>query len=100
MIRSFHVDKTIISCKGVDLDKGMTDSNEMEAHIKKLMLDSANMRILAADSSKFDKISFAKIDELSEIDLAVTDKEPDPKWKQAFLAMDIESGYKGKGKDF
>ena len=100
MISSFHVDKTIISCKGVDLDKGMTDSNEMEAHIKKLMLDSANMRILAADSSKFDKISFTKIDELSGINLVVTDIEPDPKWRRAFHSMNMESCYKGKGEEF
>jgi DeoR/GlpR family transcriptional regulator of sugar metabolism len=72
----------------------------MEAHIKKLMLDSANMRILAADSSKFDKISFTKIDELSGINLVVTDIEPDLKWRRAFRSMNMESCYKGKGEEF
>ena len=96
MIASFHVDKTIISCKGVDIDKGMTDSNEMEAHIKKLMLDSANMKILAADSSKFDRISFAKIDELREVNVIVSEIEPDHKWKKAFHSMGIECCFKTK----
>jgi DeoR/GlpR family transcriptional regulator of sugar metabolism len=96
MITSFHVDKTIISCKGVDIDKGMTDSNEMEAHIKKLMLDSANMKILAVDGSKFDRISFTKIDELREVNVIVSDIEPDHKWKKAFHSMSIECYFKTK----
>lgn len=96
MIRSFHVDKAIISCKGIDIERGITDSNEMEAHIKKLMLDSAAMKILAVDNTKFDKISFAKIEELAEINLVVTDYEPDERWRQMLHAMNIESSYQDK----
>jgi DeoR/GlpR family transcriptional regulator of sugar metabolism len=93
MISSFHVDKTIISCKGIDIDRGITDSNEMEAHIKKLMLDSSNMKILAVDNSKFDKISFTKIEELTALNVVVTDIEPNQNWKQALNSMNIESYY-------
>ena len=39
MIHSFHVDKAIISCKGIDLDKGFTDSSEMHAETKSTMLE-------------------------------------------------------------
>lgn len=94
MISSFHVDKTIVSCKGVDIDYGFTDSNEMEAHIKKLMLSCANTKILAVDNSKFDKISFTKFGELSDINIMVTDIEPDQKWKNIFDSYNVESYYK------
>jgi DeoR/GlpR family transcriptional regulator of sugar metabolism len=90
MISSFHVDKTIISCKGLDTEKGISDSNELEAHIKKLMIDSANVKILAADSTKFDKQSFTKICDLSEIDMIVTDAMPDQKWNNVTSSLDIE----------
>jgi DeoR/GlpR family transcriptional regulator of sugar metabolism len=96
MINSFHVDKTIISCKGIDLEKGITDSNEMEAHIKKLMLASANMKILAVDHTKFDRVSFARIDELAGINLIITDLEPDMRWKNVLEPIKIESYYKDK----
>ena len=96
MINSFHVDKTIVSCKGIDVEKGITDSNENEAHIKKLMLDAANVRILAVDNSKFDKISFTKVDDLSSVNMIVTDVEPDQKWTRAFNSMNIENYYKTK----
>ena len=93
MLHSFHVDKAIVSCKGVDIEKGITDSNEMEAHIKKLMLDSANMKILAIDNSKFDKISFTKIGDLSDVDMIITDIEPDQKWDSIFESLNIENYY-------
>lgn len=94
MITNYHVDKAIISCKGVDLDKGITDSNEMDAQIKKLMFESANTRILAADNSKFNKISFTKIGDLEDIDIMITDTEPDDKWKQVFNTMQVKTHYK------
>ncbi len=96
MISSFHVDKTIVSCKGVDIDYGITDSNELEANVKKLMLDSATTKLLAVDNSKFDKISFTKIGELSDIDTIVTDIEPDQKWKNILDSYHIENYYKSK----
>ncbi len=94
MISSFHVDKAIISCKGVDIEKGITDSNEMDAHVKNLMLESTNMRILAADKTKFDKISFTRIDGLSNMDVVVTDAEPGERWKKIFETLNIQAIYK------
>ncbi|WFR55163.1 DeoR/GlpR family DNA-binding transcription regulator [Anaerocolumna sp. AGMB13025] len=93
MITNYHVDKAIISCKGIDLEKGITDSNEMDAHIKKLMFESANTKILAADNSKFNKISFTKIGDLSDIDIMITDSEPEENWKQVFNTMKVETRY-------
>lgn len=94
MISTFHVDKTIISCKGVDIEKGITDSNEMDAHIKKLMLDATNMKILAVDKSKFDKISFTKISDLANVDVVVTDAELNDKWKKTFETLNIQAMHK------
>ena len=94
MLTNYHVDKAIISCKGIDLEKGITDSNEMDAQIKKLMFESANTRILAADTSKFNKISFTKIGDLEDIDIMITDTEPDDKWKQVFNTMQVKTHYK------
>ena len=94
MISSFHVDKAIISCKGVDIEKGITDSNEMDAHVKNLMLESTNMKILAVDNTKFDKISFTRIDDLAHVDVVVTDAEPGERWKKSFEALNIQAIYK------
>lgn len=93
MIHSFHVDKAIISCKGIDLDKGFTDSSEMHAETKSTMLECANEKILAVDSSKFDKISFTKIDDLNHVTKIVTDENPGSQWLEALKTLGIECIY-------
>ncbi len=90
MVSTFHVDYAIFSCKGMDLERGLTDANESDAQIKKMIVKAANKTILAVDHSKFDRISFTQVCELSEIDMVVTDKEPDESWKQTFLSAGIE----------
>lgn len=90
MIDNFHVDKSIISCKGVSERSGLTDSIEAEAEIKKHILNAADTKILAVDTSKFDKTAFAKIGELSEVDMIVTDGKPDENWLEVFEKNQID----------
>lgn len=80
MIRSYHVDTAICSCKGVDMEIGVTDSNERDSLIKQAMFASAERRILAADTLKLNKKSFVRVCEFSDIDVLVTDQRPDDAW--------------------
>ena len=80
MINSYHVDIAICSCKGLDMELGVTDSNENDSLIKQAMFHSAEKRILALDSEKFDKKSFVKVCDFSDVDLIVTDTAPAEKW--------------------
>lgn len=93
MLKSYHVDKTIISCKGFDLNSGMTDSDELHANNKITMLESAGMKILAVDKTKFDKTAFTAIGALEDITTVVTDEEPETRWLQAFEEAGIECIY-------
>ncbi len=93
MISEFHVDKAIISCKGLDVNKSYTDSNEMHASTKNTMLKNADVKILVADSSKFGKIAFAKIGELSELDMLITDKKPSEEWISVLAKNNVELKY-------
>jgi len=80
MINSYHVDTAICSCKGLDMNLGVTDSNENDSLIKQAMLASAERCILALDSEKFDKKSFVKVCTATSVDVIVTDSEPSEKW--------------------
>lgn len=92
-IRSYYVDKTIVSSKGLDIDKGFTDSDERHANNKRSMLESARVKILAVDSSKFDRVSFAKIGDLRDITMIVTDTKPEDKWLKKFAEFNVECIY-------
>lgn len=81
-LRKYHVDKVILSCKGIDPDAGITDSSEYHAQTKQSMLRAAKQRILALDGTKFDKVSFVEIAPLREMDILVTNVCPPPEWMQ------------------
>lgn len=93
MLRAYHVDKAIVSCKGLDLMMGMSDSDEMHAGNKKTMLESATEKILAVDSTKFDQLAFAQIGRLNDLTTIVTDKKPEEKWLRACEEAGVECIY-------
>ena len=80
MIESYHTDFAICSAKGVDLERGVTDSNDSDVLIKQAMFASAGKKILAVDSSKLNKISFVRVCDFEETDMLVTDKNPGETW--------------------
>lgn len=80
-LSKFNVDKTILSCKGINMQKGITESNEVEAEIKSTMRECAKQTIWAIDSSKFDKISFITFNQFREGDIVVTETNPSLEWR-------------------
>lgn len=92
-ISCFNADKVILSCKGLDLEKGITDANEMFSQVKQAMLRSAKQRILAVDHTKFNNVAFSHICELTSIDMVVTDKKPSAEWMAYFAEKGIACIY-------
>jgi len=93
MLRSYRVNKTIISCKGFEMGVGFTDTDEMHAVNKKTMLESGEEKIIAIDSSKFDQVAFAKIGGLEDITTLVTSKKPEERWLQLFEERNVKCIY-------
>ena len=93
MISTYHVDTAICSCKGIDTDMGITDSNEKDSLIKRAMFASAECRILALDAEKFDKKSFVRVGGFRDIEVLVTDSEPSEKWRSFCEEKNIELVY-------
>ncbi|MBE6701298.1 MAG: DeoR/GlpR transcriptional regulator [Ruminococcaceae bacterium] len=89
----YHADIAVMSCKGIDLNKGITDTRENNADLKKAFIENSNKVILAVDNTKFDKISFVKICDLDSIDVVVTDVEPSDKFKKALDKKKIQLVY-------
>lgn len=92
-ISSFNADKVIMSCKGIDMNKGVTDSNELFSQVKRAMLDSAKTKILACDYTKFEQVAFSQICEAEAFDIVVTDKKPSEEWLSYFEEKKIRCIY-------
>lgn len=98
-VQAFNADKVILSCKGIDMEKGITDANEMFSQVKQAMLKSAKQRILAVDCTKFDNVAFSHICELSDIDMVVTDIRPSAEWMAYFAEKGIKCLYGEENED-
>lgn len=92
-ISKYNVKKTIISCKAFNLEQGFSDSNDDFAGAKEMMIQCAQQKILAVDSSKFGKQGFITVGELSDIDIIVTDKKPEEKYLKGILNKGIQCLY-------
>ena len=92
-IHSFNADKVILSCKGIDMVKGITDANEMFSQVKKAMLHSAKQKILAVDYTKFEEVAFSKICDVTDLDMVVTDVKPSEAWMEYFKDKGITCLY-------
>lgn len=89
-VSNFHADLAICSCKGVSFEMGISDSNERDSEIKKAFFRSCKTKILAADSSKFNKTTFTKICDLSAVDTVVTDTDPGPRWQEHLQQQGVD----------
>lgn len=89
-LSNYNVDLAVFSCKGLDREQGITESNEPEAVVKRVMARQAKNRVLLADHTKFDVVVFAKTLDFVEIDYVITDIEPSRKWIDFFKKNDIQ----------
>ncbi len=100
-IETYNADKVFFSCKGIDLERGVTEGNEETGAIKQSMMSSARKVYLTVDSSKFGRVGFVNICKLSKIDVVITDKKPEDKWLEAFKEYGVSCIYpdseKGEG---
>jgi len=88
-IKGFNVNKLFLGADSVDIEKGITNANAEESNLKQEMICSAEEVILVADSSKFDKVSFAKVSDFSKIDYVISDKKLPKKYKDLFVEKGI-----------
>lgn len=71
---SIRVDKAFIAINGIHPSAGLTTPNLVEAATKQRMIHSATKAVLLADHSKYGKISFAKVADLSAVHECIMDE--------------------------
>ena len=75
---------------GIDFDYGITTTDMREAALNQKMIDTAQKTIVLADSSKFGRRGFAKIADISAVDLIITDAGVSPKVVKRIEDLGIE----------
>lgn len=72
-IENLFCSKVFFGVDGIDLDYGLTCGTGEEASITKKMMQSSQTSIVLSDSSKIGQRGFARICEVEDIDILITD---------------------------
>lgn len=74
MISQFACSKLFLGVDGLSLDHGLSTTNLLEAQLNKAMIQSAQKTIILCDSSKISQRGFARICDVKDADVLVTDQ--------------------------
>lgn len=77
MVRDHSFHKLFLAVDGFDVERGLTTTHTMEAHLNQIMIESAMQTIAVFDSSKFGRRGLCSICGVESVDTIVTDAVPD-----------------------
>ena len=72
-IENLYCSKVFFGVDGIDLEYGLTCGTGEEASITQKMMNSSQTTIVLADSSKIGKRGFARICDIADVDILITD---------------------------
>ncbi len=89
MLAQVNVDRLFLGTNGIDIERGITTVNAVEAGTKAAMVDSAREVILVADHSKVGQVHLVKVCELERVNTFLTDEELAPMYYSAMERFGI-----------
>lgn len=89
-LEHIHASKLFFGAEGFDPQFGITCATLEEAELTRQMMKSASQIILLADSTKFCRRGFAKICEMDDIDILITDCEMPSQTIRKIEALGVE----------
>ena len=78
VLSQVRVDKAFMGTMGFCLKNGLTTTDPNEAYVKSLVAEQASQVVLLADSSKADKVSFARVSDWQNVDILLSDRKLPP----------------------
>ncbi len=89
-LSKLHVDQFFMGVGGIDSNAGITDYNIEDAAVKRIIISNASKVIVLADSSKYNRVTFANICPVSEIDILVSDSKPAGRLYENLQRSDVQ----------
>lgn len=90
ILQDLFANKAFISCSSLDFENGITDSNENECALRKIMIKNSKKVFLCVDHTKINKVAMSKIADFSSIDYLISNEALDPDWESFFLKKKIK----------
>jgi DeoR family fructose operon transcriptional repressor len=88
--RSTFADRAFIGISGIDINRGITAVDSIEAQTKRFMINSAKTVIALCDHSKIGHVSMNFVAPVKVINTFITDSEADRDFLEKLAEMEIE----------
>lgn len=89
-LQKHHLDKAFISCRNIDMVRGLNDSDEMVSEMRRNIINSADYTYLLVDHTKFNKSAFISTSDFSKISFLITDKKVDKEWREFLKEANVK----------
>lgn len=89
-VASYHTRYAIFSCRGINEQLGLADSDDAVVQIKQAMIASCDCTILLADHRKFDRTGLVALGKLELVDKLITDCAPSAQWQERLKNSGVE----------
>ena len=90
ILSGFSFSKLFLGVDGIDLEFGISTTDMREAEINRAMMQTAQKTIVLADSTKFGRRGFAKISNIEDVDMIITDSRLPEATRQQIEAIGID----------
>ena len=90
ILKACSFSKLYMGVDGIDFEYGITTTDMREAELNQKMMQAAQKTIVLADSSKFGRRGFAKIADMEDVDVIITDSGISPKNVRAIEELGID----------
>ncbi|MBO0451538.1 DeoR/GlpR family DNA-binding transcription regulator [Candidatus Enterococcus murrayae] len=92
-IGKYVINKAFVSCSGLSMPAGPSDTNEQEAKIRESIFLSSEKNFLLADNTKFDFRTVYLISDFESIDCIITNQNVSKEWSNFLAEKKIELRY-------
>jgi DeoR/GlpR family transcriptional regulator of sugar metabolism len=89
MLADYHVDKLFIGTCGIT-ENGLSSPDVEDSYLTQEMMKRADQVIVLADHSKFGKRLFHRLADFRDIDMIITDREPELTIKEQLISCEVE----------
>ena len=89
-MENYYVDKAFMSCRSLHMNFGLSDTSESHAVVRRLVIERSGQVHLLADHTKFNKVSFVKIDGIESINTLITDDVLTEEWREFLQKSNVE----------
>lgn len=86
----YYANKLFFSCRGATVSRGLGESSEEEAEIKKAMAERSETAIFLCDYKKLGKLGIPILHDWKKIDTFITDVKLTDEWHEVLAENDVE----------